>query len=381
MTFPGALARCLNIADLRHQARRRAHRASFDYLDGGAEDEVTLHRNSDAYARLELHYRVLRAAAKPDTSVTLLGERLAVPYILSPTACQRLFHTEGELASARAAAEAGTVFCLSTLASTSIETIAAATPGPKWFQFYLWRDRGLAREMIQRAKQAGFKAIILTVDLPTFGNRERDPRNGFTIPPRMGPLQAWHALRSPAWTLDYLTGAPIRYANLAGNAPATTLQAFVGHHFAQGFDWSDAEWMLGEWNGPAIIKGVVRPDDAATAAAAGFRCVMVSNHGGRQLDHSPATIDVAESIIDRVGHEVEVVVDGGIRRGTDVLKALALGATAVGIGRAYLYGLAAGGLPGVRRALEILQAEVTRDMTLLGAADRSNVTRDLLLRR
>jgi len=381
MTSPAALARCLNIADLRQRARQRAHRASFDYLDGGADDEVTLRRNSEAFARFELHYRVLREAANPDTSVTLLGESLALPLILSPTACQRLFHTEGELAAARAAAEAGTVFCLSTLSSTSIETIAASTTGPKWFQFYLWRDRGLAREMIQRAKQAGFKAIILTVDLPAHGNRERDPRNGFTIPPRMGLLQAWHALRAPAWTFDYLSREPIRYANLSGNAKATSLQSFIGNHFAQGFNWSDAEWMLDEWNGPAVIKGVVRPDDAATAAAAGFRCVMVSNHGGRQLDHSPAPIDVAEPIIDRVGHEMEVVVDGGIRRGTDVLKALALGAKAVGIGRAYLYGLAAGGLPGVRRALEILQNEIVRDMTLLGAADRSLVTRELLGRR
>lgn len=381
MTSTATLARCLNIADLRQCARRRAHRASFDYLDGGADDEVTLRRNSEAYARLELHYRVLRAAATPDTSITLLGERLAVPFILSPTACQRLFHTEGELASAQAAAEAGTVFCLSTLSSTSIETVAAATTGPKWFQLYLWRDRGLAREMIQRARQAGYQAIILTVDLPTHGNRERDPRNGFTIPPRMGLSQAWHALKSPAWTVDYLTGAPIRYANLSGDVAATSLQAFVGGHFAAGFDWSDAEWMLGEWNGPAVIKGVVRPDDAATAAAAGFRCVMVSNHGGRQLDHAPAPIDVAESIIDRVGHQMEVVVDGGVRRGTDALKALALGATAVGVGRAYLYGLATGGLPGVRRALEILRSEIVRNMTLLGAADRSNVTRDLLMRR
>lgn len=363
----GRLSQCLNIADLRSAAARRAHKMVFDYIDGGADDECTLSRNSSAFADYELHYRVLVGVDDPDTSTTLLGASIDSPFICAPAAGNRLFHTEGEHAVAKAAAAAGTIFCLSTLSSVSIEDIAALTDGPKWFQLYVWKDRVLVKEMLDRARSAGYRALILTVDLPVTGNRERDPRNGFTIPPSYGPRQAWWAMKSPAWTWDYLTSDPIRYANLSSNTPAVGLAKFIDEQFDQGFSWKDAEWLLGEWNGPAVIKGVVRPDDARRAVDLGFDAVMVSNHGGRQLDHSPAPIDVLDSIVQEVAADAEVILDGGVRRGTDILKALALGAKATSFARPYLYGLAAGGEAGVSRALTILSDELHRDMALLGS--------------
>jgi len=358
---------CLNIADLRRAAARRAHRMVFDYIDGGADDEWTLDNNVRAFDRYELLYRVLTGADEIDLTTTVLGTRIDVPFFCSPAAGNRLFHTEGERAVAKAAANAGTVYSLSTLSSVSIEEVAALTAGPKWFQLYVWKDRTLVKEMLDRARAAGFTALILTVDFPVTGNRERDPRNGFTIPPRYGPRQGWWALMSPGWTWDYLSGPRIRYANLAGDTDAVSLASFVEEQFHAGFSWQDAEWLLGEWAGRSIRKGVGRVDDATRATELGFDAVMVSNHGGRQLDYSPAPIDVLRDIVQAVGSDAEVILDGGIRRGTDIIKALALGATATSFARPYLYGLAAGGEAGVNRALDILATELRRDMVLLGA--------------
>jgi L-lactate dehydrogenase (cytochrome) len=229
--------------------------------------------------------------------------------------------------------------------------------------------------MLSRARAAGFSALILTVDFPIAGNRERDPRNGFTIPPKRGLRQLWEALKRPRWTWDYLTGPPIRYANLAGATPAVSLAQFVANQIDARFSWSDAEWLLGEWNGPSVIKGVVRTDDAVRAIATGFNALMVSNHGGRQLDSSPAPIDLLEDIVATIGNKAEVILDGGVRRGTDVLKALALGARAVSFARPYLYGLAAGGEAGVRRAFSILGSSIRRDMALLGAKSVREIDR------
>lgn len=375
------LTRCLNIADLREAARRRAHRIVFDYIDGGADDECTLRRNCAAFEDYELLYRVLVGVDAIDTTTSLLGQKIAVPFFTAPAAFNRLFHTQGERAVARAVADAGTIYCLSTLSSVSLEEIARLTAGPKWFQLYVWKDRTLVREMLDRARAAGFAALILTVDLPVAGNRERDPRNGLVMPPKAGLQQAIGALRHPRWTWDYLTGPPLRYANLTGASPSVSLVQFVADQLHAGFDWRSAEWLLGEWNGPAVIKGVVRADDARRAVALGFRAVMVSNHGGRQLDHSPAPIDVLEPIVDAVGADAEVILDGGVRRGTDILKALALGARAVSFARPYLYGLAAGGEAGVRRALEILSTAVRRDMALLGVRSVREIDRSLVVRR
>ena len=374
------LDRCLNIDDLRVAARQRAHRMVFDYIDGGADDEVSLGRNTKAFDDYDLLFKVLAGADNVDMSTTLLGEKIDVPFFASPAAGHRLFHTHGERGVAKAADSAGTIFSLSTLSSVSIEEIAALTNGPKWFQLYVWKDRGLVKEMMDRAREAGYKALILTVDFPIAGNRERDPRNGFSIPPKVGVKQAWHALRAPAWSLDYVIRPSVKYANLSADTAAVSLQDFVDEQFDAGFNWRDAEWLLGEWNGPAVIKGVVRPDDARRAVDLGFNAVMVSNHGGRQLDRSPAPVHVLESIVDAVGPDAEVILDGGVRRGTDILIALALGARAVGFARPFLYGLAAAGEAGARRAMDILTNELRRDMVLLGTDRVSKIKRSLVRR-
>ena len=374
------LDRCLNIDDLRVAARQRAHRMVFDYIDGGADDEVSLGRNTKAFDDYDLLFKVLAGADNVDMSTTLLGEKIDVPFFASPAAGHRLFHTHGERGVAKAADSAGTIFSLSTLSSVSIEEIAALTNGPKWFQLYVWKDRGLVKEMMDRAREAGYKALILTVDFPIAGNRERDPRNGFSIPPKVGVKQAWHALRAPAWSLDYVIRPSVKYANLSADTAAVSLQDFVYEQFDAGFNWRDAEWLLGEWNGPAVIKGVVRPDDARRAVDLGFNAVMVSNHGGRQLDRSPAPVHVLESIVDAVGADAEVILDGGVRRGTDILIALALGARAVGFARPFLYGLAAAGEAGARRAMDILTNELRRDMVLLGTDRVSKIKRSLVRR-
>lgn len=375
------LDKCLNIDDLRRAAKRRAHRMVFDYIDGGSDDEVTLGRNTSAFDDYDLLFRVLAGADDVDMSTTLLGEKLKVPFFVSPAAGHRLFHTHGERGVAKAADKLGTIFSLSTLSSVSIEDIAALTSGPKWFQLYVWKDRGLVKEMVDRAKDAGYQALTLTVDFPIAGNRERDPRNGFSIPPKVGIKQAWQALMAPAWTLDYLIRPSVKYANLSEDTAAVSLQDFVYEQFDAGFSWKDAEWLLGEWSGPAVIKGVVRPDDARQAVDLGFDAVMVSNHGGRQLDRSPAPVHVLEPIVDAIGSDAEVILDGGVRRGTDILIALTLGAKAVGFGRPFLYGLAAAGEAGAYRAMEMLRDELQRDMVLLGTKSIREIDRSLVNRR
>lgn len=362
------LSDCLNVDDLREAARRRAHPMVFAYIDGGADDEKTLARNREAFADFDLLFRVLRGVEQVDTQTTILGQRVDVPFFCSPSAGNRLFHTHGERGVARAAADAGTVYSLSTLSSVSIEEIAQLTNGPKFFQLYVWKDRGLVREMLARAKAAGFSAMILTVDFPIAGYREREFRTGFTIPPRYGLQQVVGALSRPAWTRDFLVSEPIRYANLSEDTAATSLAAFVAEQLHAGFNWQDTEWLLGEWNGPAIIKGVVRPDDARRAVDLGFDAISISNHGGRQLDYSPAPIHALRAVRQVVGSDAEVYVDGGIRRGTDMLKALALGADAVSFARPYLYGLAAAGEAGARRALTLMSDAIRRDMALGGVA-------------
>jgi len=375
------LDKYLNIDDLRSAAKRRAHRMVFDYIDGGADDEITLGRNTTAFDDYDLLFKVLTGTDQVDMSTTLLGEKIDVPFFASPAAGHRLFHTHGERGVAKAADQAGTIFSLSTLSSVSIEEIAALTSGPKWFQLYVWKDRILVKEMMDRARSAGYKALILTVDFPIAGNRERDPRNGFSIPPKVGIKQAWHALMAPAWSLDYVIRPSVKYANLSEDTAAVSLQDFVYEQFDAGFNWKDAEWLLGEWNGPAVIKGVVRPDDARQAIELGFNAVMVSNHGGRQLDRSPAPLDVLEPIVDAVGADAEVILDGGVRRGTDILVALALGAKAVGFARPYLYGLAAAGEAGACRAMEIMSNELRRDMVLLGAKTLVDIDRSMVMSR
>ena len=372
------LKNCINIEDLREAAKSRAHKMVFDYIDGGADDEKTLLKNKSAFDNYELFYKVLSGVDSPDTSTTLLGEKIDVPFILSPSAGNRLFHTVGEVGPAIAAEKVGTIYSLATLSSVSIEEIGALTKTPKWFQLYIWKDRGLVREMLERAKAAGFTALFLTVDLPIAGNRERDPRNGFTIPPKIGPKQIWEGIKAPRWVKDYLLSPQITYANLNNATSAISLNNFIKDQMDASFNWADVEWLLGEWNGPSILKGVVRADDALQAEKVGFNAISISNHGGRQLDTSPAPIACLPAIRNIVSDKTELIVDGGIRRGTDVLKALAMGANAVSFARPYLYGLAAGGKEGAIHAVELIRDSIVRDMNLLGAQSVNDIDESLV---
>jgi len=361
------LAKAVNIADLRLCAKQRAHKMVFDYLDAGADDEISLRRGKDAYSELEMHYHVLSGLQPPlDLSTKIFGQDVKLPFFACPTAGNRMFHTDGEAAAARAGERMGTLYGLSSLATTGIEEICKYHTGPKVFQLYVWKDRELVKEVLAKAKEGGFNALALTVDFTWYGNRERDIRNGFTIPPNYSVSQVIEAIRKPAWTYDFLSSDPYTYACIKDDVPADSLASFVNSQINPAFDWKDAEWLLGEWGGPAALKGVVRPDDAIKGVETGFSTMWVSNHGARQLETSPATIDVLPSIREAVGPDVEIIMDGGVQRGTDICKALALGADSVGVGKPYLWGLAAGGEEGVFRALEILRIELDRAMGLVG---------------
>ena len=365
------LARSHSIADLRRLAKRRLPRAVFDYADGAAEDEVTARRNEAAFEDYELLPRVLRDVSSVDLSTTVLGTPVSMPVLLAPTGMTRLFHHDGETAAARAAHRAGVVYTLSSLSTVSIEDLAKASDGPRWFQIYVWKDRGLVREFFDRCRAAGYDALMLTVDMPVLGQRERDLRNGMTIPPSLTLGSAFDAALHPSWWWNFLTKPRIGFANVAGKGAAghgdlTALWTYINTQFDPSVTWRDLEWMIGEWNGAFAVKGALDAEDAARAASLGARGIVVSNHGGRQLDHAPASLDALPAVVEAVAGRAEVILDGGIRRGADVAKALALGARACAIGRAYLYGIGAGGEQGVDRALELLRAELRRALALLG---------------
>ena len=380
------LARSHSIADLRRLAKRRLPRAVFDYADGAAEDEVTARRNEAAFEDYELLPRVLRDVSSVDLSTTVLGTPVSMPVLLAPTGMTRLFHHDGETAAARAAHRAGVVYTLSSLSTVSIEDLAAASDGPRWFQIYVWKDRGLVREFFDRCRAAGYDALMLTVDMPVLGQRERDLRNGMTIPPSLTLGSALDAALHPSWWWNFLTKPRIGFANVAGKGDAgrgdlTALWTYINTQFDPSVTWRDLEWMIGEWNGSFAVKGVLDPEDAARAASLGARGIVVSNHGGRQLDHSPASLDALPAVVEAVAGRAEVILDGGVRRGADVAKALALGARACAIGRAYLYGIGAGGEQGVDRAFELLRAELRRALALLGCASVGDLGPEHVRRR
>jgi L-lactate dehydrogenase (cytochrome) len=377
------LARAASVADLRAIARRRLPGGVFDYIDGGAEDERTMAGNTDAFARTTFRPRVLRGLGAIDTSTTLLGRRLPLPLALSPTGFTRIADPDGELAVARAAARAELPYTLSTLGTRSIEEVAAASDGSKWFQVYMWRDRGLVEEMIVRAATAGYEALMLTVDTAVLGRRERDVRRGFTLPPKIGPATLVDGLLHPAWTWAFVRAEPIRFANVAGRqvgdgADAVSLSDYVASQFDPSLSWRDVDWLRSVWDGPIVLKGVQTVEDARLAADAGVEAVALSNHGGRQLDSAPAPLDLVAPVADAVGNRVEVLCDGGVRRGSDMVKAVALGARACMAGRAYLYGLGAAGERGVDHVLRLLAADVRRTMALVGATRMSDLSRDLV---
>ncbi len=364
------LSRCHSIADLRRAAKRRLPKAVFGYLDGAAEDEVTLHRNQADFGRYELLPHFLVDVGNIDLSTRALGADLDLPFVLAPTGMSRLFHSSGEKSVARAAHKAGTLYSLSSVSTVSIEDVARVSPGPKMLQLYVWRDRGILKDFIQRAKAAGYTALCLTVDLPRAGQRERDLKNGFTVPPQIRLSNILDTLLRPAWLLDFLTSPRMKLENVQTHAVAAqNLFSVIDYTTAQ-FDptltWDDMAWMIDEWGGPFAIKGILTVDDARRAVETGVSAVILSNHGGRQLDHVPSPISVLPEVVEALGDEVEIILDGGIRRGTDAIKALCLGAHAVMVGRAYLFGLGAGGGAGVARALALLSAEIRRNMALLG---------------
>jgi L-lactate dehydrogenase (cytochrome) len=377
------LERAACVADLRRIARRRLPRGVFDYIDGGAEDERTLAANCDAFARTTFRPRVLRNVAEVNPSTTLLGRPIPIPLVLAPTGFTRIVDPDGELAVARAAAEAGVPYTLSTLSTRSIEEVATAGRGPKWFQVYVWRDRGLVKEMLDRATEARYEAIVLTVDTAVLGRRERDVRRGFTLPPKAGLDTLLDGAIHPGWAWELLRGEPIRFANVVGRgvgdgATAASLADYINSQFDQGLCWDDIDWLRTAWAGPIVVKGVQTVDDARIAADVGVEAVALSNHGGRQLDGAPATLDLVAPVAEAVADRLEVICDGGVRRGSDIVKALCLGARACMAGRAYLYGLAAGGERGVAHVLSLLDADVRRTMGLVGADSTGALGRDLV---
>lgn len=368
------LKRANNIADLRSLARRRIPRPIFDYIDGGADDEVTLERNMSAFARYELIPDVLEDVSNINMSTTLFGQPIAWPLMLAPTGLTRMFHGDAELAVARAAAKHGVLYSLSTMGTTRLEALAAAFDGPKVFQIYIFKDRGLTAEFVARCKEAGFHGLALTVDTPIAGNRERDRTNGLSLPPRLTLKSMLSFAAHPRWSLPALTGTKFDLANVSHKVDALasgpmSLFDYIGGQFDRAVTWRDVEWLAAEWGGPLAIKGVMTPEDSKRAISSGASGVMVSNHGGRQLDGAPAPIDQIAAVRDALGDGPDVICDGGVRRGSDVVKARALGATACSIGRPYLYGLAAGGEAGVNRVLTLLGEEFERTLILAGVND------------
>ena len=377
------LKSCYNLNDFRALAKKRLPRMVFDYLDGGSDDEVTLGRNQSSFSKYQLMPRALRDVGDIDLSTSVLGQKVDIPVLLSPTGQTRMFHHSGEPAVARAAERAGTIYSLSSVSSTSIEDTAAASDGLKWFQIYVWRDREVIKEFMTRCRESGYNALCLTVDLPVHGNRERDLRNRLTFPTALAPKVVADVLSHPRWLYHYLTNSKIDIANVKNSANASipeggTLLDYISAQLDPTVDWDDAAWMIEQWDGPFIIKGIVNAEDAKRAVEIGASGIIVSNHGGRQLDFMPPTIEVLPEIVQAVVGRAEILLDSGVRRGTDVIKALALGASAVMIGRPYLYALAAGGEAGVDRMFELLRAEIKRDMALLGCTKISDLTPEFI---
>ncbi|WP_111560219.1 alpha-hydroxy acid oxidase [Paracoccus sediminilitoris] len=361
---------CHNFHDFRRLARRRLPRPIFDYIDGGADDELTLRRNSESFARCDLVPNVLRGVSEVDLSTTVMGQKIDLPVYLSPTALQRLFHHWGERATAAAAERFGTMFGVSSLGTVSMAELSTRHSTPQVYQFYFHRDRGLNSAMMQAAKDSGINVMMLTVDSITGGNRERDLRSGFSIPFRLTPAGIAQFGLKPAWGLNYLLREKFSLPQLDAHIDMKGDALTIGRYFTEMLDpsmnWDDVARMVAEWGGPFCLKGIMSVEDARSAADIGCAGIVLSNHGGRQLDGSRTAFDQLDEIVQAVGDRMDIMIDGGVQRGTHVLKALALGAKAVGLGRAYLYALAAAGQPGVERMLAQMTAEITRDMRLMG---------------
>ena len=380
------LSDCHNVDDFRKLAKKKLPSPIFHYIDGGADDETTLKRNTDSFDKCDLVPSVLTDVSNVDTSTTVLGQKIDFPLFLSPTAMHQMYHHEGEQATARAAEKFGTFFSLSTMGTKSIEEVANISGGQKMFQLYIHKDQGLTDNLIERCQRSGFKAMCLTVDTIVAGNREKDHRTGFTTPPKLTLASLLSFALHPQWSLKYLMGPKFRLANvehLSENQTSieSSVMSYINSQFDRTMNWKHAEYAAKKWNGPFALKGVMSVADAKRAIDIGATAIMVSNHGGRQLDGSRAPFDQLQTLVDAVGGKIEIILDGGIRRGTHVLKALALGATACSMGKAYLYGLSAGGQAGVERVLQKMKDEITRGMTLMGARKVQELTKDKIAYR
>lgn len=373
-----------NIADLRELARKRVPRAFFEYADRGSYDESTLRENRRAFDRIRFRQRVRADVDQRSLATTVLGQPLSMPLAIAPTGLTGLQHGSGEIHGARAAAKAGIPFCLSTMSICSIEQVRAATDTPFWFQVYVMRDRGFTRELIRRARAAECSALMLTADLTVQGQRHREIKNGLSVPPKVTLRNLFDIASKPRWAWNVWRAPSRSFGNLDGKVQGadslTTLAQWIARQFDPTLNWDDLAWIRELWPGKLIIKGILDPEDAKLAVQHGVDAIVVSNHGGRQLDGAPATIDVLPAIVDAVAGGTEVLFDSGITSGQDLLKALALGARAGLIGKAFLYGLGAGGEAGVTQAIELIRKELSTTMALTGALDAANVSRDILWR-
>ena len=362
---------CYNIEDFKKLAKKNLPAPIFHYIDGGADDETTLKRNTESFSKCDLIPNILASVGEPDLSTNVLGHKINMPLFLSPTAMQRLYHHDGDKASARAAEKFETFYSMSTMATSSIEEIANISGGPKLFQLYIHKDQSLTDNLIDRCKNAGFKGLCLTVDTVVAGNRERDHRNGFTTPPKLTLKSLLSFVAHPKWTFNYLTNEKFKLANVAhftknGSSIAKGVMEYINEQYDPAMSWKDAEYCIKRWNGPFALKGLMSVEDAKKAVDIGASAIMLSNHGGRQLDGSRSPFDQLPAIVDAVGGKIEIIVDGGITRGTHVLKALALGATACSFGKGFLFALGAGGQKGVEMVLQRMKEEIRRDMILMG---------------
>ena len=361
---------CYNFDDFRKLAKKNLPAPIFHYIDGGSDDEVTLKRNTESFSKCDLVPNILASVGEPDMSTEVFGKKIKMPLFLSPTAMQRLYHHDGDKASARAAEKFDTFYSMSTMATSSIEEVSNISGGPKLFQLYIHKDKALTDNLIDRCKRSGFNAMCLTVDTVVAGNRERDHRWGFTTPPKLNIKSLLSFALHPMWSLNYLTHEKFKLANVShftkkGSSIAKGVMEYINEQYDPAMSWKDAEYCIKRWGGPFAIKGVMSVEDAKRAVQIGASAIMLSNHGGRQLDGSRAPFDQLPAIAEAVGGKLEIILDGGIRRGTHVLKALSLGATACSFGKGFLFALGAGGQKGVEAILQRMHDEIRRDMILL----------------
>jgi L-lactate dehydrogenase (cytochrome) len=377
---------CRNFNDFRKLAKKKLPAPIFHYIDGGADDEVTLRRNTSAFDDCDLIPNILASVGKPDLSTTIFGRKIDMPIFLSPTAMQRLYHPDGDKASARAAEKFGTFYSMSTMANNSIEEISNISSGPKLFQLYVHKDKSITDDLLDRCKRSGFDGMCLTVDTLVAGNREKDHKTGFTTPPKLTLNSLLSFALRPMWVLRYLTNKKFELSNVVkktdkGTNITKSVIDYINEQYDPKMNWKDAEYCVKKWNGPFALKGVMSVDDAKRAIDIGCTAIMVSNHGGRQLDGSRSPFDQIKAISDAVGDKLEIILDGGVRRGTHVLKALAAGAKACSFGKMFLFSLSAGGQQGVEHLLKMMHDEINRNMILMGCKNLSELSKSKLIYR